>query len=187
LPQRAECGLQRSKFTQGQQCPRWALNCPSHLVLALRQPTGEKDSPALDHLFGPDTPPPSEQTPPREAWHLQAPVLQRLPAALRRRPSCPHPRGPARLASALTARPPATGPLHMLFPRLVRSQDEGFVHVRVPSPPGLPGPQGAQDARCRALMTSLAALTCSSGLVSARLWPPDPRPCTAAPLASVWS
>ena len=121
--------------------------------------------------WGPASPSPSSPTAPGRAQEKA-----QLP-----------PQGPARLASALTARPPATGPLHMLFPRLVKSQGEGLVHLLVPSPPGLARPQGAQAARCRTLMTSLAALTCSSGLVSARLWPPNPHLCTAAPLASVWS
>ncbi|CAI9172791.1 unnamed protein product [Rangifer tarandus platyrhynchus] len=164
------------------------------------QPTGEKDSMLETTCLAPIHQPPQNRHP-RERLGISKPQSSNG-SQMRSGEGPTAPRGPTRLASVLTALLPATGPLYMLFPRLIRSQGEGLVLGRVPSPQGLAGPQGAQAAGCRALMTSLAALTCSSGLVSARLlstvlglpkaplsrgrYPPPPT-CSAAPLASVWS
>lgn len=162
------------------------------------QPTGETDSMLETTCLAPIHHPPQNRHP-CVRLGISKPQSSNGPQ-MRSGEGPSAPRGPTQLASVLTALASATGPLYMLFPRLVRSQGEGLVLVRVPSPQGLAGPQGARATGCRALMTSLAALTCSSGLVSARLLSTvlglpkaplsrgrSPRPRSAAPLASVWS
>ena len=106
------------------------------------QPTGEKDSMPEATCLAPIHHPPQNRHP---RVRLRISKLQSSNSSQMSSGEGPTaPGGPRRLASVLTALPPATGPLYMLFPRLVRSQGEGLVLVRVPSPQGLAGPQGAQ-------------------------------------------
>lgn len=92
------------------------------------QPTGETDSMLETTCLAPIHHPPQNRHP-RVRLGISKPQSSNG-SQMRSGEGPSAPRGPTQLASVLTALPPATGPLYMLFPRLVRSQGEGLVLVK---------------------------------------------------------